>query len=1023
MAQSLAVVPDPAWAREQVQLRRQTLADDLSALQRQRQELERLRQDTPAFLQNLKVEAVTQAMVEQARVDVDAISLKLDNVRIDIANTERAIKELTQSIGELEAQEQLLKNPAKETGDGADRILQLQKVSETLEQRRIELDLLKQHLDHLGQSQQLDQQRLELLRSRRARIEELYQLRQDQDRRTQQENLEQRLLQEQEERLGQLQELRRRLDSDPGLGDFQRRTLQIRIGVLDARNKLDQLDLRLSTIDNSLATLDTLVQRQDAQPRELDEGLERLQGILQELKSAQELIQRNVDVGEQQKLLLADVAQNLSASERKEANALRQLIEALLADVGERRTRMSEQQSRAEQLRGQIQQRTLELLNRSLVSRARLPADAEGWGKLLEGLASAPWVMVHQVRLSAESALKAMWEGGIWPWLLLLALEAGLLALVVAGRRGLRRSIERLHTSGEDTYFNALLLLLLNLLRKNLKGAGVAAAILLILAVFPVPQPGLYIIIALVLLWVGIKLPINLTWLLLASPELPEGQRHLALYRQLRWVLLLVASLAAVIILARLSLLADELVQVYDRLFMLSLLLGLKPGMQLRRFLLGLLSERFSGQFGFIALRIMSLLFPLTLASAALLGLVGYLNLAWTVAWHLVVFLLLLVGWLVLRGLLDDAVVWLKNYAITHSEQGLLWTQEIIAPLHRIANVLLFLGMGVVLFKAYGLEGDSGVVVAIWKFLEAPLFTLGGAEISLWRIAVTVITFMLAIWFGQWCKAVTYRWVFARITDLGVRNSLSVFTQYFVVLVGLLITLRLVGLDLTTLTVFAGAVGVGIGFGMQNIANNFISGLLLLIERPLRRGDTVQIGQNLGQISRIGIRSLTLRTFDNMDVIIPNSDVITNAFVNWTHSDNVVRTVLYIGVSYDADPHEVKRVLEKCLNGNKMILREPAPAVFLWEFAASAMNFRMQYYCDFVHGDTNAARSQLLFAVFDAFKQAGIGIPYPQQELRIKEWPASVTVMRRDEALAEARVLQPPGSGTVVPLEGKGGAQ
>ena len=151
-------------------------------------------------------------------------------------------------------------------------------------------------------------------------------------------------------------------------------------------------------------------------------------------------------------------------------------------------------------------------------------------------------------------------------------------------------------------------------------------------------------------------------------------------------------------------------------------------------------------------------------------------------------------------------------------------------PLHRILNLLLFLGAWVVLFRAYGWTGESAVVSSIWAFLERPLFTVGAAEITFWRILITVTILLVVIWLGQWSRAISYRWVLSHISDLGVRHSLSVFAQYTVVLIGLLLILRVVGIDLTTLAVFAGAVGVGIGLGMQSLANNFVSGLLLLIE-------------------------------------------------------------------------------------------------------------------------------------------------------------------------------------------------
>lgn len=349
----------------------------------------------------------------------------------------------------------------------------------------------------------------------------------------------------------------------------------------------------------------------------------------------------------------------------------------------------------------------------------------------------------------------------------------------------------------------------------------------------------------------------------------------------------------------------------------------------------------------------------------------------------------MLVGALLLRSLLNDLVVALKNYAVAHSGYGLLWTQDVIAPLHRITNLLLFLGAGLTLFRAYGWTGESAVITSIWRFLEQPLFAVGGADITLWRIALTTTLLLVVVWLGQWSRAVTYRWLFSRMGDLGVRHSLSVFTQYAVVLIGLIVILRIIGIDLTTLAVFAGAVGVGLGLGLKDLANNFISGLFLLIERPLRSGDIVKIGAHEGEVSSIGMRSLSLRTFDNQMVIIPNSAVTGEAFTNWTHQDRVLRTMLVIGISYDSEPHTAKAIIERTVREHEAVLKDPEPSVLLWEFADSSVNFRVYYFVDIGQNSGLKTRDQILFTIWDRFKEADIRIPYPQRDLYIKAWPGT----------------------------------
>jgi potassium efflux system protein len=350
------------------------------------------------------------------------------------------------------------------------------------------------------------------------------------------------------------------------------------------------------------------------------------------------------------------------------------------------------------------------------------------------------------------------------------------------------------------------------------------------------------------------------------------------------------------------------------------------------------------------------------------------------------------------RGLLGDMTVLLKNYAVIHSSYGLLWTQDVINPLHKMFRLVLFFAAWLVLFQLYGVSGESTLVSVVRIFFEYPLFTLGGATITLWGVLITVIVIVLVLWLGQWIRSITYRWLLSNIADLGVRHSLSVFSQYTIVLIGFLITLNIINIDLTTVTVFAGAFGVALGFGMQAIANNFISGLLLLIERPLRSGDIVVIGTNEGEITRIGIRSLTVKTWDNMEVIIPNSDVITNSFTNWTHQDKIIRTILMIRVAYTNDPHHARMVMEQVLTDHPSVLADPEFMVMLWEFNESCLLFRVQYFIDLGKDGLFVVRTQVMFAIWDALRKAGIEIPYSQQDVYIKEWPkASLPKQYKDD--------------------------
>lgn len=978
---------DPLKAAEQQNAKRQTLEQESAELQQTRRELDALSKEMPTLLDKLQVGQITEAMVQQARLDLETIRLHQADLQAEIADTERRIKDLTQSLKDLEAREQLLKNPAKDAIDSAERAQQLERIARAQSQQRVDLELESQHLANLRSLAELATLRQALKEQWRARVEELYGQKQELNRREAQVDLVQRLQREKQGYLVQIAELRRRLEKGAdSLSEAQHGHIDTLLqNALEQINLID-LDIRLASLGNEMARLNTLANQTDAKSDDLQEGLDQNRTIQNDLKTAESLLQRKVDLYEQQKQVVErDEGQN-------------RVIGKLVDDLNGRLSQVRELLEKNQELRTRLEENYKVSLNKDLFARQKLPASREEWRQFLDLATTVPKVLLYQVKLSLESVGQSMMKASALRWLGLLAALLGLIWLIRVARHGLKRLIASAQAQGEGGFTrNFIGLTLAPLLRRNLLGVGSALALLQMVWIFQVPQPGLGIIMTLVLLWVGIKTPINLAWLLLASPHLPEEQRRPGLYRQ--WFLILLSGgiLAAMCILARLCALPEAIIDALDRLFMAQWLIASLPVLRSQMILFHLLEERFSGRYWFIGLRILTVGFRFALSGAALLGLVGYRNLAWAVAWHLLILVWVGLGLLVLRGLLHDFIVWLKNFAVVHSDYGLLWTQDVINPIHRILDVLLYLSAWVVLFGLYGLGLESPLVVVAWQILERPLFSLAGAEISLWRIIVTVMTVMVVIWSANWCRGMTYRWVFSRIADLGVRHSLSVFTQYFIVLTGLLITLRLLGLDLTTLTVFAGAVGVGIGFGLKNIADNFISGLMLLIERPLRSGDIVKIGENEGEITRIGIRSLSMKTWDNMEVIIPNSEVITNAFVNWTHRDKVLRTVLIVGVSYDNDPHSVKAVLEQVLKDNDAVLDDPAPLVLLWEFADSAVNFRIQYFIDVGRDSLVKTRAEVLFAIWDGFKHEGIDIPYPQRDLYIKEWPEALAWRRSDE--------------------------
>lgn len=191
------------------------------------------------------------------------------------------------------------------------------------------------------------------------------------------------------------------------------------------------------------------------------------------------------------------------------------------------------------------------------------------------------------------------------------------------------------------------------------------------------------------------------------------------------------------------------------------------------------------------------------------------------------------------------------------------------------------------------------------------------------------------------------------------------------------------GVELNKFTVLTGALGVGVGFGLQNIVNNFVSGLILQFERPIHIGDVLDIDNTTGKVTRIGIRSSTVKTFQGAEVIIPNANFISGKVINWTLSESLRRVELPVGVAYGSDAKLASKLLEQAATVHESVLTSPAPAVYFKEFADSSLNFELQFWV-MQESNTVKVKSEVALAVMDLLDQAGIEIPFPQRDLRLR---------------------------------------
>jgi small-conductance mechanosensitive channel len=219
--------------------------------------------------------------------------------------------------------------------------------------------------------------------------------------------------------------------------------------------------------------------------------------------------------------------------------------------------------------------------------------------------------------------------------------------------------------------------------------------------------------------------------------------------------------------------------------------------------------------------------------------------------------------------------------------------------------------------------------------------------------------------------------------DSGLVQTISAITSYAIIGIGILVALGSIGLNLTTLTVIAGGASVGLAFGLQEIFNNFISGFILIFERSLEPGQVVEVDDNTGRVETVGIRSTTIRTLDNVELIVPNSRFLTETVTNMTKTEDLVRAQVDVGVSYNSDPHQVREVLLQAARKHPKILAEPAPTVQFRDFGASSLDFSLFVWTDdALH--LAPLKSDLRYDIWDALAAHNIEIPFPQRDIHIR---------------------------------------
>ncbi len=315
-----------------------------------------------------------------------------------------------------------------------------------------------------------------------------------------------------------------------------------------------------------------------------------------------------------------------------------------------------------------------------------------------------------------------------------------------------------------------------------------------------------------------------------------------------------------------------------------------------------------------------------------------------------------------------------------------LMLRQVFAPsgwrdsLMRVIAVTVWVGFAVYI---------AGLLPDLLRFLDSLGFSVGKHRISLFLIlrglASVLATLLIALWVG---RLIEVRAMAATDLDINLRVMISKLAQALLVLAAILFALPAVGIDLTVLSVFGGALGVGLGFGLQKIASNYISGFIILLDRSVSLGDLVTIDNHTGQLTKMTARYVVVRSLTGVESIIPNDTLITSTVINQSYTDKNVRQAIGLQVGYDCSPEQAMRLMIDAAAAQPRILKDPAPKAFLTRFADSGIELELGFWVDDPQAGTQALKSDLQLAIWRTFREHRIEIPYPQRVVRLASTPA-----------------------------------
>lgn len=930
-------------------------------LDKKQRALQQAQENLPNEISNLETMQVNldtlNKMLEKSTLEKDKLEVELSNLDLEHQSYQAHFEKQTQKLSQQQTQLEEFRNKPV-----ADEELAIHQA--IILERENQFKLKQKKLDLEQQQENIFLQRIQQTKERSKLAITWYDKLQAFYPKYYQQAVEREMEQKQQHYLSLAAKYRWQLNKLADSDSLQADLLNLQ---LQQQNELAQqvprlfknkhLEQQLTQWENIAKTRLAAIDISESQLTETNALMEKVNTLLNEVNNSQSFLKEKLSILDKQDNFLKKRGSDLSRQELKYKKKAQGVLNTLKNTLETELKQLPKLLETGKKVQTSLQNAYKANLSLLLSKPRTLPSNATEWNNFLIEITQLPDFFVQQFGLAWRGLVTAFQNFQGWLNFALLIVMSLFVVIVI------RRYLVK---------FN------LTLWRNNIVSISLIGIFLLILWFISVSKLTFMVAIILLLSFLVSKLLINTFKLWLSEVKL---------YRQLRWIIIVLAILTIITALAHLKdeaytiRLSLNMLDFIDSIFMILLSLSVLPLIRLSSLIMKSLPET-TEAYWVLVIRLITLVLPLLILVIAITGLIGYINLGWTIAKQLSIFLLVFIIWMVARGIVNSLIkFWNDKTSANHN----LLKQMLIPLISQILNIVIFVLAVFILLSINGWSSDVAVQDKFKQILDFSLFEISkDKSMTLGNALLGILTLSIVFWLAHWSRKLAEQWLFANLSDEGVRQSLSTFTQYTIIALGFLVTLQVMGIDPTTLAVFAGALGVGIGFGLQHIASNFISGILLLMQRPIKTGDYIKIGDEEGYVSRIGINNVTINTLDNEDVIIPNTELVTSHLINQTHSDSILGRSVNVSISYEDDPNEVKKIIQSVLDEIPEVLKEPSYDILLAEFGEYQLKFSVDYSFDQREiDDESIIQSKILFAIWNRFKEEGIKMPYPQQNVHL----------------------------------------